>query len=234
ITFSSDMGFFFSRLLRYVILFFALYSGTQYVLKNKGYNFSPKEFKTLAERAKGEGISTVAKLAADLQKTYGPLISNDLAWNGFQAGGMQLKALVLHGGITEFIVAFHAPFATTGRSGIHFANSTCTVLSGSVQRVSDIATSDNVETFAAGGNFRQTQFESSLFSIKEKSVVVCYGRGFVPFSSLWALPQNILGGDIISTGRFHYFYLRNMYESLAHSAITTYNHAKKTYLKSEL
>ncbi|KAF8364013.1 hypothetical protein PRIPAC_90936, partial [Pristionchus pacificus] len=230
----ADMGFFFSRLFRYIIVFFALYSGTQYVLKNKGYNFSPKEFKSLAEKAKGEGISTVAKLASDLKKVYGPLISKDLVWSGFQAGGMQLKALVLHGGLTEFIVAFQAPFATTGRSGIHFANSTCTVLSGSVQRVSDIASSDNIETFAAGGNFRQTEFESSLFSIKEKSVVVCYGRGFVPFSSLWALPQNILGGDLASTARFQFSYLRSMYESLAHTAMNTYNHVKKTYLKTEL
>lgn len=88
------------------------------MLKNKGYNFSPKEFKSLAEKAKGEGISTVAKLASDLKKVYGPLISKDLVWSGFQAGGMQLKALVLHGGLTEFIVAFQAPFATTGRSGM--------------------------------------------------------------------------------------------------------------------
>ncbi|GMR36591.1 hypothetical protein PMAYCL1PPCAC_06786, partial [Pristionchus mayeri] len=231
----SDMGFFFSRLFRYVIVFFALYSGTQYVLKNKGYNFSPKEFKSLADKAKGgEGIATVAKLATDLKKAYGPLISKDLVWNGFQAGGMQLKALVLHGSATEFIVAFHAPFATTGRSGIHFANSTCTVLSGSVERISDSANTANIETFAAGGNFRQNEFESSLFSIKEKSVVVCYGRGFVPFSSIWALPQNILGGDLVSAARFQFFYLRNMYDSIAHSAMTTYNHVKKTYLKTEL
>ncbi|GMT14842.1 hypothetical protein PFISCL1PPCAC_6139, partial [Pristionchus fissidentatus] len=228
------MGFFFSRLLRYVIFFFAIYSGTNYVLKNKGYNFSPKEFKSLAEKAKGDGISTVTKLASDLRKTYGPLISSDLVWTGFQAGGMQLKALVLHGGLTEFIVAFDAPFATSGRSGAHFANSTCTILSGSVQRVSDSASSDNVETFAAGTNFRQSEFESSLLSLKEKSVVVCYGRGFVPFSTLWSLPQNLLGGDLISTAKFNFFYSRNLYESLVYSATQTFNYVKKTYLKTEL
>ena len=228
------MAFFFTRLMRYALIFYAIFFGSNYLLKSKSYTFNAKEFKTLADKSKGEGAGAVVRFANDLRRSFGPYVAQDLSWSGFQAGGLQLKAMVLHGSLTEFIVAFHAPFDTLGRTGLHFANASCSVLSGTVKRLPDATHSDTVESFAAGGNFRVGQFESSLVSVSAKSYVVCYGRGLIPVSSFWALPQNLLGGDILSTGKFLGQYITNTYYSTVHSGTALFNHVKKTYLKTEL
>lgn len=70
---------------------------------------------------------------------------------------------------------------------MHWSNSSCTVLTGEVSRVSDAFSSSVKETFTQGQNFRHGQFDSYVYSVKDGSAVVCYGRGFVPASSVWTI-----------------------------------------------
>lgn len=102
-----------------------------------------------------------------------------------------MKAQFLYGDLTEYMAIFTAVGDTQGRSGMHWSNSSCTVLSGSVSRLSDATSSSVRETFDQGKIFRHGQFESYVYLLKDNTAVVCYGRGFIPVSSVWVLSGSI-------------------------------------------
>lgn len=61
------------------------------------------------------------------------------------------------------------------------------MLSGEVSRVPDAFSSPVKESFAKGQNFRHGQFDSYVYFLKDGTTVACYGRGFVPASSVWTV-----------------------------------------------
>lgn len=77
---------------------------------------------------------------------------------------------------TEFAAAFSAPFPTSGRPGLHWANTTCTVLKGKVSRFNDGTQDETSENFASGAAFRHGQFESHVYSFEKDTYVACYGK----------------------------------------------------------
>ncbi|KAJ1355415.1 hypothetical protein KIN20_012810 [Parelaphostrongylus tenuis] len=160
----------------------------QYLLRWKSYTISPKEFRSIASKAQGanNAASAVSRLTTDLRRTYGTAIAIEPYWVALTLGGIPLKALFLHASMTEFIAVIGTPYPVAGRIGSHWSNSTCTVLMGSVVRLPDVSYIPNKETFSAGGNFRHGQFESYIYNLGAETYAVCYGRGIIPVSGLWA------------------------------------------------
>lgn len=151
------------------------------------------------------------------------------------AGGMNLKAQFLYGDLTEYLAIFTAIGDTSGRSGMHWSNSTCTVLSGEVSRVSDAFNSPVKEKFIQGQNFRQGQFESHVYLLKDGATVACYGRGFIPASSIWTisgafgmfLDYSVLimsclaSGDPYSAGKLIYAYGKLTFDGIMSKIMAT-------------
>ncbi|EYC01719.1 hypothetical protein Y032_0105g3704 [Ancylostoma ceylanicum] len=177
----GTMGFLFSRLIRNIVIAYVIFSGIQYLLRWKTYNISPKEFRNIASKAQGADnvASAVSRLTTDLRRAYGPAIAAETSWVALSLGSLPLKALFLHASLTEFIGVIGTPFPTSGRVGMQWSNSTCTVLTGSVARLSDVGHMPNKETFSAGGNFRHGQFESHIYSFGADTYVVCYGESLL-------------------------------------------------------
>ncbi|VDP29356.1 unnamed protein product [Heligmosomoides polygyrus] len=150
-------------------------------------------------------------------------------------GGLPLKALFLHASITEFIGVIGTPFPVTGRIGMHWSNSTCTVLTGSVSRLSDVGHMSSKEAFSVGGNFRHGQFESHIYSLSADTYVVCYGRGVMPVSGLWAATGALSHGEPLSLGRLLYAYGHESFNQLSLAITNTFNYYKsKATGKTEL
>ncbi|KJH44980.1 ERG2 and Sigma1 receptor like protein [Dictyocaulus viviparus] len=222
------MGFLFSKLIRNIVIAYVIFSGIQYILRWKSYVISPKEFRTIASKAQGVDnvASAVSRLTTDLRRTYGPAIAVDVPWVALSLGGLPLKALFLHASITEYVGVFGTPFPITGRIGMHWSNSTCTVLTGSVTRLSDLGHIPNKETFSAGGNFRHGQFESHIYTMGADTYVVCYGRGVIPISGLCAAVGAISHGEPLSLVRVIYTYGHEAFNQLSLTMMNIVNHYK--------
>ena len=61
------MAFLFTRLLRWFVLFYVIYSGSQWVLRSKSFHFSPKEFRSLSEKAK-VCVASITRAIAHVQQ----------------------------------------------------------------------------------------------------------------------------------------------------------------------
>jgi len=182
-------------------------SAIQFALRLKSYTISPKDFRQTVSRATGPSASSnIQRLITDLRRAYGAHIITDPQWLPISAGGMRLRVQFLHASITEYLAIFHAPFKINGGSGIHWANTTCTVLSGTVYRSMDTANMVNKETFAPAANFRHGQFESAHYELIEDTYIACYGRGFMPVSAVWLNAGSITNADPIAIGKLFYIY----------------------------
>ncbi|MFH4980165.1 hypothetical protein AB6A40_006874 [Gnathostoma spinigerum] len=200
------MAFFFTRLVRYIIFAIVLYSVSQYALRWKGYTVSPKAFRSAAAKATGaNGLSNVNKLRGDLHRLYSQHIL-DSGWENVYGGGLNLRATLLFGSLTEFIIVLHAPHRTSGFSGWHWANSTCTVLNGNVVRSLYSVNGGNKEIFKSGSNFRHGEFERYTYEFMEDTFLVCYGRGIVPVSSVWLSSGALSVGDPVSAAKLGFIY----------------------------
>uniref|UniRef100_A0A914XGV6 Sigma non-opioid intracellular receptor 1 n=1 Tax=Plectus sambesii TaxID=2011161 RepID=A0A914XGV6_9BILA len=203
------MAFLFTRLFRNIVLVLVLGSAVQFLLRIKSYTISPKDFRTISVKAAGSnGATSVQKLMADLRRTYGPHLipENEQQWLPVSPGGAQLRVKFAHASFTEYLAIFSAPFTTSGRSGIHWVNSTCTVLTGSVSRYVDSPNNVNKEAFNPGDNLRHGQFESAVYELTADTHLACYGRGFIPVSALWLNAGSITNGDPIAIARLAYVY----------------------------
>ncbi|ETN85319.1 ERG2 and Sigma1 receptor like protein [Necator americanus] len=231
------MGFLFSRLIRNIVIAYVIFSCVQYLLRWKSYNVSPKEFRNIASKAQGADnvASAVSRLTTDLRRSYGATIAAETSWVALSLGSLQLKALFLHASLTEFIGVIGTPFPTSGRIGMHWSNSTCTVLTGSITRLSDLGHMPSKETFSAGGNFRHGQFESHIYSFGADTYAVCYGRGVMPVSGLWAATGALASGEPFSLARLIYIYGHESFNQLSLAITNTFNYYKsKATGKSEL
>ncbi|CAJ0957564.1 unnamed protein product, partial [Mesorhabditis belari] len=224
------MGFFFSKVIRYLVLLYIVYSGAQYWLRWKSYGFSPKEFRTIAAKALGPSGDEV--LARELARKYGNAIVPDSKWASVRAGGLNLRIKLLHVSLTEYVAVISSSFPTTGRSGFHWSNSTCTVLSGALGRHEDLG-GNMKEQFKAGDNFRQGQFDSFVYSFGEDTAIACYGRGVVPVSALWTTVGSITTGDPALVGRQLLSFGEVYFHSFVQSASNLFDYYQKK-AKSEL
>lgn len=222
------MAFIFSKLVRNIVIAYIVFSAVQYLLRSKSYTISPKEFRNIASKAQDAGnvASAVSRLTTDLRRAYGPAIAAETSWVALSLGNLPLKVLFLHASITEFVGVIGTPFTASGRIGMHWSNSTCTVLMGSVARLADVGHMPSKETFSAGGNFRHGQFESYIYSLSADTYVVCYGRGVVPVSGLWAATGALSHGEPLSFGRLFYVYAHESFNQLSLAITNTFNYYK--------
>lgn len=159
------MAFILSKLMRNVVIIYIIYSAIQWGLKSKSYTISPKEFKNIAAKAIGMPFSinfylnffpggplqsAVGSLSNDLRRSYGPAIAHDAPWTALTLGGHDLRALFLHASLTEYLAVIGTPLASNGRVGMHWSNSSCTVLTGTVTRFTDSISFGKKETFKSG------------------------------------------------------------------------------------
>jgi len=229
------MALFGLRYVRWIILFAVLFNVGQLFLKWKSYDVSAKEFKTVASKsADGVAMNAISKVTAGLRRLYPQKISSDTQWIPVSGGGLHLRTQLLLSDFTEYIAIFSAPVDTSGRSGIHWSNNTCTVLTGDLTRYSDATSGIVKETFTNGQNFRHGQFESYIYELKAGTHVICYGRGFIPTSTVWAAGGAMTNGDPVAFGKLVYVYTRATFENLIHSATSVFNHYKGKVMKSEL
>jgi len=230
------MALFFGKFFRYVILFAVLFNLIQFYLKWKSYTIAVKDFKNAAGKSiEDTPLNSVSKIISDLRGKYKERIPYDLQWVPLSGGGLQLRAQLLFADLTEYIAIIAAGSNTVGRSGFHWSNSTCTVLNGHVLRYSDALNGVVKESFASGQSFRHAQFESFIYEFKEGTHVVCYGRGFIPASSLWASAGAISNGDPIAIAKLFYVYSKMIYQNMALSTMDLFHHYKqKLPWKSEL
>lgn len=229
------MAFLFSRLIRNIVIAYIAFAAIQYLLVWKSYSVSPKEFRTIADKAKGTGVASASNvLVSDLRRTYGASIVPETQWIPVHPGGLSLRVQLLHASLTEYIAVFSAPFRTTGTFGLAWTNSTCTVLAGAVARSANTANLANKEKLAVGGNFRHGQFESYVYDFGEDTLVACYGRGVVPVSGLPLILGDLSTGEAISAARLLFHYTQAVLHNIALSAQQTFNYYKGKVTKSEL
>jgi len=229
------MAFLFSKV-RYLIFIALFFNGIQYYLRWKSYSISAKDFKAISSKAADQnGLNAVSKFTSELHRRYPKDISTSSFWVPLSAGGLHLKAQFLYGDLTEYVALFSAAgFDTTGRSGVHWSNSTCTVLTGVVSRVSDATNMPISETFEKGQNFRQGQFDSYVYQVKEGAIVACYGRGFIPASSVWSISGSLANGDPWGAIKLVYAYGRLTFDGLAHNFQGATDYVKNKFAKMEL
>ncbi|CAL2035022.1 unnamed protein product [Caenorhabditis brenneri] len=194
-----------SSKLRYLLLFYALFQGIQFGLRWKSYDISPKQFKTIAGKAAGAPTisQSMSTLTSGMKNYYGPIMPRHIEWHAIQLGGLSLRIYPMLTMFTEFAAAFSAPFPTSGRPGLHWANSTCTVLKGKVSRFNDDTQDESVDTFSSGMVFRHGQFESYVYDLEKDTFVACYGRGFLPISSTVHVTSGISLGEPLSVLKFY-------------------------------
>jgi len=230
------MALFGLRYVRWLILVAVLFNVGQFYLKWKGYDVSARDFKSVAAKsADNVGLSAVAKVTAGLRRLYPQKVVSDSQWIPISGGGLHLRAQFLLADFTEYIAIFSAPADTSGRSGsLHWSNNTCTVLSGEVARYSDATSGIVKETFSGSQNFRHGQFESYIYEIKAGTHVICYGRGFIPSSAVWAIAGSLANGDPVAVGKLLYSYGRASFDSLIHSATEMFHHYSGKVMKTEL
>jgi hypothetical protein len=229
------MAFLFSKI-RYLIFIALFFNGIQYYLRWKSYSISAKDFKAISAKSADEnGLNAVSRFTSELRRRYPKEVSTTSFWVPLSAGGLQLKAQFLYGDMTEYVALFStAGFDTVGRSGFHWANSTCTVLSGEVSRVSDATNMPISEKFGKGQNFRQGQFESYVYQLKEGAIVTCYGRGFIPASSVWSISGSLANGDPWNGVKLLFAYLRLTFDGLVHNFQGATDFVKSKFAKMEL
>ncbi|CAI2347198.1 unnamed protein product [Caenorhabditis sp. 36 PRJEB53466] len=217
-----------SSKLRYLLFAYAIFSIIQFGLRLKSYDVSPKQFKTVAGKAAAAPTAkqALSTLTVGLRSHYEPILPKHIEWHAIQLGGLSLRIFPIYTAFTEYAAAFTAPFTTSGRAGLHWANSTCTVLKGQVERYADDTQDDTKETFAQGGAFRHGQFESYLYSFEKDTLVACYGRGFLPISSTTTIISGISVGEPLSAIRLYTSLLGNYYNSISHSVQRTFQHYK--------
>jgi len=229
------MALFGLRYVRWLILFAVLFNVGQLFLKWKSYDVSAKDFKAVsAKSADVVAMNAVSKVTAGLRRLYPQQISPDPQWIPISGGGLHLRAQLLLADFTEYIAIFSAPIDTSGRSGLHWSNNTCTVLTGDVIRYSDATSGIVREAFSSSQNFRHGQFESYIYELKSGTHVICYGRGFIPTSTVWAAGGALTNGDPLAFGKLIYLYGRAALENLVHSATSLFHHYKGKMLKTEL
>ncbi|CAI4226423.1 unnamed protein product [Auanema sp. JU1783] len=218
--------------MRNLVILYIIFSGVQFLLRWKSYNISPKEFKLIAGKSIDPNPATaVKKFSNEIRQKYDRAIVPDQPWNEIFLGGLNLQALFLHASLTEYAAVFYAPFSTSGRAGLHWSNSTCNVLSGSVKRQLGSDRLASKEAFSSGGNFRHGQFDSYIYAFSDDTTIACYGRGIMPFSGLWTATGALANGDPLSFGHLMYHYAHAMLHQVTHSVTSTINHYKK---KAEL
>uniref|UniRef100_A0A7E4VAQ0 Sigma non-opioid intracellular receptor 1 n=1 Tax=Panagrellus redivivus TaxID=6233 RepID=A0A7E4VAQ0_PANRE len=194
--------------------------------------FTVKSFKEIA--AKHVGEDTVESLVINFRQTYGSSIPTNLYWIPFSAGGLNLKAKIIHPGLSEYIAVFAAPIRTSGRSGFHWSNSSCTVLNGEVSRFNDNFVSFTKETFTAGKNFRHGEFDSYIYELEPNTAVVCYGRGVTPVSTIWPAVGAISNVDAIGLLKLGFVGVEAHYKWVAESFFNFWNRNAPKAWKAEL
>jgi len=226
---------FFGKLFRWVILFAVIFNVVNFYLRWKTFSISAKDFKQAATKSIDQNaLSAVSKLTSELRSIYKTRIPYDLHWVPLSGGGLQLRAQFLFADFTEYIAILAAGSDTVGRSGIHWSNSTCTVLTGEVSRTSDAMNGIVKETFVPGNQFRHGQFESYIYQVKEGTHVACYGRGFIPVSGIWTTLGSISNGDPLAIAKLGYSYGKIVIDNIAYTASHLFQHYKEKIAKFEL
>uniref|UniRef100_A0A1I8A8I8 Sigma non-opioid intracellular receptor 1 n=1 Tax=Steinernema glaseri TaxID=37863 RepID=A0A1I8A8I8_9BILA len=229
------MAFFITKTVRNLVILMIILSATQQFLVWKSYTISPRKFREVSVGARGDNaLAATGKFINDLKNLYPSKINSQGMWVPISAGGAQLSLSIIYASLTEYVVLFHAPAQTWGRSGLHWSNSSCTVLSGSVNRFADTGLLPTKESFVSGGNFRHGQFESALYGFGQDTVVTCYGRGVTPVSGFWLSSGYAANADILNFAKLNYLYFKSTYEHFAYELAKLFDHYKSRVMKSEL
>lgn len=229
------MAFFFTKIFRNIILVFVLFNVISFYLRWKHYNILAKDFKAAStQAASNNALSAISKFQSELKRYYkGHSMISDTNWVPLSFGGLQLRAQFFYATPFEAVIIISAPSLTIGRSGFHWSNSTCTVLSGEITRYSDAYSGVVKESFTSGQNFRQGQFESYIYEFKEGAHLACYSRGFMPASSFAALTGALATGDPIGAARLIYSFSKVAFENMAVTFVDLFSHYKAKALKME-
>lgn len=230
------MAFIFTKIFRNVILVVVFFNLISYYLRWKQHNIKANEFKTISTQAASDNaLSSVSKFQSDFKRTFkGRTLITETNWVPLSMGGLQLRAQFFYATPFETITILAAASSTVGRTGFHWSNSSCTVLTGEVVRHSDAYSGLVKEIFTKGQNFRHGQFESYIYEFKEGAHLTCYSRGFIPVSGISAFIGSLASGDFIGAARILYSYNKIVFENVVVSVTELFHHLMNKAKKFEL
>lgn len=228
------MAFLFTRIFRYVIFVVVLFSLIQYALKHVEYTISPRHFRTSVEKVKDQPIKTaLSGLISELRLKYSTHILPDreLEWFHLNINGLNMRTMLLHASTTEYIAVYAVPLSASGFVSSHWMNQTCSVISGRVYKSATSTPISKAESFEAGSNMRLASFEPTFVQADAETFIVCYGRGFVPLSTVhvkWGTLVN--SGDVVSWARFWWAYTQSAAREFATFSHDLYGVMRRRYL----
>uniref|UniRef100_A0A0N4ZZ36 Sigma non-opioid intracellular receptor 1 n=1 Tax=Parastrongyloides trichosuri TaxID=131310 RepID=A0A0N4ZZ36_PARTI len=230
------MVFVLSKIIRYVFVIIVFYQLCQYILQNKSYSFPVSKFKKHAIDASKmkNGLSAVNNFIGNMKNVNPMYAVKDSYWVQFSFGGLNLNGQFVSTLLTEASVVFHAPLRTSGRSGMHWANVSCVVLSGSVYRSKDILNGGFKETFSKGDDFRHGQFEGAIYEFAEDTFISCYGRGIIPLSGLHPTIGGLTSCDFFGVLKMLIAYTKGLFDSYSFYFQTLFFDLKNKVTRTEL
>lgn len=199
------------KLFRLVIFLSLLFSLVHYFLSSKGYTFQHRELHKIAEKYAGQPPSQfMPKILLDIRRRYGPhvIAEKETDWVSMAAGGLRAKLFLISASLTEYLAVFGSPIRTSGHTGFHWVNQSCSVLLGSVERSMEGQLTK--EDFGPGDYIRGPMLQTSHVALSDDTWLLCYGRGFLPVSlPFWTLENLFISTDIPSVGRLLFFAFRS-------------------------
>lgn len=169
--------------LRTAIFVCAFASMVHYFVNNKNFTIAVKDIKTIGAKYAGQNPSTsLQQILHDFRRLYADHMIPTAETNWFTLGGaLSVKVYLLHVSLTEYLAVVGSPIRTSGHTGFHWMNQSCTVLVGSVQRSKD-GFQLSRDKAGPGDHVRLAMFENSVVELAEDTWALCYGRGVVPAS----------------------------------------------------
>ncbi|KFD55125.1 hypothetical protein M514_04043 [Trichuris suis] len=187
--------------LRLIFLVGLCASIVHYTLMQSWFVFSPRRIRSLGEKYAGQPLAdSVIGIHRDLSLVYGRHVIDPWSkgvfdyfekpkyprsrgseagfWLPFYSGGLVGRIHFIHVSFSEYVAIVGSPVRTVGMSGWLWMNHTCTVLSGSLERLDGLQR----ENFQPGKHVRFGQFESSIVELNEETWLFCYGRGYTPLA----------------------------------------------------
>ncbi|OWF56047.1 Sigma non-opioid intracellular receptor 1 [Mizuhopecten yessoensis] len=141
----------------------------------------------------GQGVEfSYSKIKTELRKRFpGHILSEeDEQWMFMNARSWKGKMCILHASLSEYILLFGTDVDIVSFFGRYWANTSYTILTGSCRQWKFGQLSSKV--FAPGETVFHTWDEVSPFELEAGTLMVEYGRGFIPYTFGFALADKFI------------------------------------------
>ncbi|XP_021356580.1 sigma non-opioid intracellular receptor 1-like isoform X2 [Mizuhopecten yessoensis] len=189
------LTFSFIEFVKGVILYIFLTQSMIFWLRTKTYLTDDAEIAAIATKyaQTGQGVEfSYSKIKTELRKRFpGHILSEeDEQWMFMNARSWKGKMCILHASLSEYILLFGTDVDIVSFFGRYWANTSYTILTGSCRQWKFGQLSSKV--FAPGETVFHTWDEVSPFELEAGTLMVEYGRGFIPYTFGFALADKFI------------------------------------------